>query len=54
LLRKVWGYDYRNEDQYLWLYVTYLRQKLEDNPKDPKYILGERGIGYRFKELDKE
>jgi DNA-binding response OmpR family regulator len=54
LLRKVWGYDYRDEDQYLWLYVTYLRQKLEDNPKQPKYILGERGVGYRFKELGKE
>jgi len=54
LLRKVWGYDYRDEDQYLWLYMTYLRQKLEDNPKEPKYILGERGIGYRFKELGKE
>jgi len=26
LLRKVWGYEYRNEDQYLWLYITYLRQ----------------------------
>ncbi len=36
LLRKVWGYDYRDEDQYLWLYMTYLRQKLEDNPKEPK------------------
>ena len=54
LLRKVWGYEYRNEDQYLWLYITYLRQKLEDNPKEPKYILGERGIGYRFKEFSKE
>ena len=53
LLRKVWGYDYRDEDQYLWLYMTYLRQKLEDNPREPKYILGERGIGYRFKEFDK-
>ncbi len=53
LLRKVWGYDYRDEDQYLWLYVTYLRQKLEDNPRKPKYILGERGIGYRFKEFGK-
>jgi DNA-binding response OmpR family regulator len=53
LLRKVWGYDYRDEDQYLWLYVTYLRQKLEDNPREPKYILGERGIGYRFKEFGK-
>jgi two-component system KDP operon response regulator KdpE len=54
LLRKVWGYDYRDEDQYLWLYTTYLRQKLEDNPKEPKYILGERGVGYRFKEFGKE
>lgn len=54
LLRKVWGYEYRDEDQYLWLYMTYLRQKLEDNPKEPKYILGERGIGYRFKEFGKE
>ncbi len=53
LLRKVWGYDYRDEDQYLWLYVTYLRQKLEGNPREPKYILGERGIGYRFKEFGK-
>jgi len=53
LLRKVWGYEYRNEDQYLWLYITYLRQKLGDNPREPKYILGERGIGYRFRELGK-
>jgi two-component system, OmpR family, KDP operon response regulator KdpE len=49
LLRKVWGYEYRDEDQYLWLYITYLRQKIEEDPKHPKYILGERGIGYRFK-----
>ncbi len=53
LLRKVWGYEYRDEDQYLWLYVTYLRQKLEGNSREPKYILGERGIGYRFKEFGK-
>jgi DNA-binding response OmpR family regulator len=53
LLRKVWGYDYRDEDQYLWLYMTYLRQKIEDNPREPKYILGERGVGYRFKEFGK-
>jgi len=52
LLRKVWGYEYREEDHYLWLYITYLRQKIEDNPKQPRYILGERGIGYRFRELE--
>jgi len=54
LLRRVWGYEYRDEDQYLWLYITYLRRKLEEDPKHPKYIIGERGIGYRFKELEKK
>ena len=53
LLRRVWGYEYRDEDQYLWLYITYLRHKLEENPKHPKYILGERGIGYRFTDFEK-
>jgi two-component system KDP operon response regulator KdpE len=53
LLRKVWGHEYRDEDHYLWLYITYLRQKLEEDPKHPKYILGERGIGYRFREFEK-
>jgi len=53
LLRRVWGHEYRDEDHYLWLYITYLRQKLEEDPKHPKYILGERGIGYRFKEFEK-
>jgi len=51
LLRRVWGYEYRNEDQYLWLYITYLRKKLEKDPRHPRYILGERGIGYRFVEF---
>ena len=53
LLRRVWGHEYRDEDHYLWLYITYLRQKLEEDPKHPKYILSERGIGYRFKEFEK-
>ncbi|MDY6835463.1 MAG: response regulator transcription factor [Chloroflexota bacterium] len=51
LLKRVWGYEYQNEDHYLWLYITYLRRKLEENPKRPQYILGERGVGYRFKEF---
>ena len=53
LLRRVWGYEYRDEDHYLWLYITYLRKKIEDDPKHPKYILSERGIGYQFKEFGK-
>lgn len=48
LLTKVWGYEYRDEPHYVRLYVNYLRQKLEENPSEPKYILTERGVGYRF------
>jgi len=51
LLSKVWGRDYRDETHYLRLYITYLRQKIEPAPAHPKYILNERGVGYRFKEL---
>jgi two-component system KDP operon response regulator KdpE len=48
LLSKVWGYEYRQESHYLRLYVTYLRQKIEPDPAHPRYILTERGVGYRF------
>ena len=48
LLSKVWGYEYRDEPHYVRLYVNYLRQKLELEPSNPKYILTERGVGYRF------
>lgn len=48
LLSKVWGYEYRDEPHYVRLYINYLRQKIEEDPSNPKYILTERGIGYRF------
>ncbi len=48
LLSKVWGAEYRDEIQYLRLYVNYLRQKMEPDPAHPIYILTERGVGYRF------
>ena len=48
ILAKVWGYEYRDEPHYVRLYINYLRQKLEKDPADPKYILTERGVGYRF------
>ncbi len=48
LLSRVWGYAYRNEVQYLRLYIMYLRQKIEEDPSRPRYILTERGVGYRF------
>lgn len=48
LLAKVWGHEYRDEVQYLRLYITYLRQKIEPDLSHPRYILTERGVGYRF------
>ncbi len=54
LLAKVWGYEYRDETHYLRLYVNYLRRKLEADPSDPKYILTERGVGYRFVDYKRE
>jgi two-component system KDP operon response regulator KdpE len=48
LLQKVWGYEYKDDVQLLRLYVAYLRSKIEKDPKNPQYILTERGVGYRF------
>lgn len=52
LLTKVWGPEYRDESHYLRLYITYLRQKIEADPAHPKYILTERGVGYRFVDFE--
>ena len=54
ILAKVWGYEYRDEPHYVRLYVNYLRQKLEKDPANPKYILTERGVGYRFVDFKRE
>ena len=54
ILSRVWGYEYRDEPHYVRLYINYLRQKLEKDPTDPKYILTERGIGYRFVDYKRE
>ena len=51
LLSRVWGPEYRDDTQLLRLYVTYLRKKLETDPAHPRYILNERGMGYRFVEF---
>jgi two-component system KDP operon response regulator KdpE len=48
LLQKVWGYEYRDEAHYVRLYVNYLREKIEEDPSNPRYIITERGVGYRF------
>jgi two-component system, OmpR family, KDP operon response regulator KdpE len=46
LIARVWGTQYSSETHYLRLYVRYLRQKLEDDPSNPKYIVNRWGAGY--------
>ena len=48
LLAKVWGREYVDEVDYIRVYIRRLRDKLGDDPNDPRYIRTERGLGYRF------
>ncbi len=48
LLGRIWGREYLDETNYLKVHIKHLRHKLEDNPADPKYILTERTVGYKF------
>lgn len=50
LLREVWGKAHEGDTQYLRVFVSQLRHKLNDDPAAPKYILNEPGVGYRMLE----
>lgn len=49
LLQQIWGPEYGGETEYLRTFMRRLRRKLEKMPGQPKYLLTEPGIGYRFK-----
>lgn len=49
LLKEVWGNESTENSHYLRIYVGHLRQKIEADPGNPKFIVTEPGIGYRFK-----
>lgn len=49
LLEEVWGYEYYGDIRTVDVTVRRLREKLEDDPGDPKFIMTKRGIGYYFK-----
>lgn len=49
ILREVWGPSYQENAHYLRIYMSQLRQKLEQDPTQPRYLLTESGVGYRFK-----
>lgn len=48
ILEHVWGWEYQDSIEYVHVYVSRLRQKLEKDPKEPRYLITEYGIGYRF------
>lgn len=48
ILRAIWGPEYGQEAEYLRVYIGRLRQKIEENPSQPRHLITERGIGYSF------
>lgn len=50
LLERVWGYDYFGEDRVVDVHIGHLRQKLETDPANPRFILTVRGVGYKFED----
>jgi two-component system, OmpR family, KDP operon response regulator KdpE len=52
LLERVWGWEYTDDIDYVRIYVSHLRQKIEENPSQPRYILTDPGIGYYFQKND--
>ena len=47
-LEKVWGWEYTDDLDYVRIYISHLRQKIEPDPALPKYIVTEPGVGYYF------
>jgi two-component system KDP operon response regulator KdpE len=49
LLHEVWGPEYGSEREYLRVFISQVRKKIEDDPVRPEYILTVPGVGYRFR-----
>jgi DNA-binding response OmpR family regulator len=54
LLVAIWGPQYRDDKEILWVSIARLRQKLEDNPHQPKHIVTRSGLGYLMPPVEKE
>ncbi len=51
LLEKVWGWEYTDDLDYVRIYISHLRQKIEPEPSLPRYIITEPGVGYYFQKF---
>lgn len=49
LLEHIWGYEYFGSTRTVDMHISRLREKIEDNPNEPTYIVTVRGVGYKFK-----
>jgi two-component system KDP operon response regulator KdpE len=49
VLENVWGWEYIDDVDYVRIYISHLRQKIEPNPSEPHYIITEPGVGYLFR-----
>ena len=48
ILKEIWGAEHIEQNHYVRVHMAQLRHKLEDNPAQPRYLLTEVGVGYRF------
>jgi two-component system, OmpR family, KDP operon response regulator KdpE len=48
ILNQVWGLEYADNIEYLRVFISQLRKKIEQDPKEPRYVISEPGVGYRF------
>ena len=54
ILREVWGPAYSEESNYLHVYISQLRRKIEADPARPRYVLTQPGVGYRLAPPDED
>lgn len=52
LLERIWGYDFFGDSRTVDVHIRHLRQKIEKDPANPRYIETVRGVGYKFRELE--
>lgn len=53
LLERVWGWEYVDDLDHVRIYIWHLRQKIEPDPAQPRYIMTEPGVGYYFQKADR-
>jgi len=49
ILEKIWGEEHKENVDYVHVYISHLRRKIEREPRYPEYLLTEHGVGYRFR-----